>query len=366
MSDNDFKPDQTLERPARGDTPVDAGSQALAEALRSSFGIVKFVMVLLVCVFLGSGFFTVGPQERAIIIRLGKPMGEGEKALLGPGLHWSLPYPIDEYRKIPITAIQRVSSTIGWYAVNATEEAAGAPDIPLPTTSPLNPLLDGYLLTADNNIIHARADLTYHINRPVEFIFNFVNASNAVQNALDNALLYAASQFKVDDILTRDVAGFKEAVKKRVIALVEQQQLGVEIEECSPRTRAPRQLTEAFNSVTSAEQKRGNLINAALTYANQVTNRAQADAQSRIDTAQYQSVALVNDVTSQAERFRDLLPNYRANPNLFRQQRLAETMGRVLTNMQDKIFFTEGDDGKPKELRLLLNRDAPKQKEETK
>jgi modulator of FtsH protease HflK len=78
------------------ETPIDAGSQALSEALRSSFGIIKGIMVLLVIVFLGSGFFTVGPQEQAVIIRLGKPIGEGEKALLGPGLHWALPYPIDE------------------------------------------------------------------------------------------------------------------------------------------------------------------------------------------------------------------------------------------------------------------------------
>ena len=52
----------------------------------------SYVMVILVCVFLGSGIFTVGPQERAIKIRLGKPVGQGEQALLGPGLHWSMPY----------------------------------------------------------------------------------------------------------------------------------------------------------------------------------------------------------------------------------------------------------------------------------
>jgi modulator of FtsH protease HflK len=88
------------------ETPVDAGSQALAEALRSSFAIVKFVMVVLVIVFLGSGFFSVGPQERAIILRFGKPLGEGANALLGPGLHWSYPYPIDEYKKVSISGIQ--------------------------------------------------------------------------------------------------------------------------------------------------------------------------------------------------------------------------------------------------------------------
>jgi hypothetical protein len=61
------------------ETPVDAGSQALAEALHSSFAIVKFVMLALVAVFLGSGFFTVGPQEKAIKLRFGRPVGEGDK-----------------------------------------------------------------------------------------------------------------------------------------------------------------------------------------------------------------------------------------------------------------------------------------------
>ena len=88
-------------------TPDDAGSQALAEALRSSFAIVKFVMVLLVALFFVSGIFQVGPQEKAVILRFGKPVGEGEKALLGPGLHWSFPYPIDEVVRIPITEIQK-------------------------------------------------------------------------------------------------------------------------------------------------------------------------------------------------------------------------------------------------------------------
>ena len=74
----------------------------------------------------------------------------------------------------------------------------------------LNPAVDGYALTADGNIIHTRATLTYRIADPITFVFNFVNASNAVQNALDNALHYAATRSLVDDVLTRDVIGFNE------------------------------------------------------------------------------------------------------------------------------------------------------------
>ena len=104
---------------------LDAGSQALSDALKSSFGIVRVILVIMVIVFLGSGFFTVGTQEKALILRFGKPVGEGEKALLGPGPHWALPAPIDEVVKIPIGQVQVTASTIGWYATTAAKEAAG-------------------------------------------------------------------------------------------------------------------------------------------------------------------------------------------------------------------------------------------------
>jgi hypothetical protein len=56
-------PDPNVPPPGGAPPAEDAGSQALAEALRSSFFIVQIIMVVLVLVFLFSGFYTVGPQE---------------------------------------------------------------------------------------------------------------------------------------------------------------------------------------------------------------------------------------------------------------------------------------------------------------
>jgi len=354
-------PAQTPETPETPETPVDAGSQALAEALRSSFAIVKLVMVLLVLVFLASGFFTVGPQERAIILRFGRPVGEGEMALLKPGLHWSFPYPIDESIKVSIGGLQQINSTVAWYAITPEQDLAG---IEPPAGPTLNPVADGYALTADSNIVHTRARLTYRIKDPIRYVFSFVNASNAVQGALDNSLLYAASRFKVDDILTRDIAGFQDAVRRRATQLVENQDLGVIVEQCLVRSAPPRQLKDAFANVLKAEVMRSKGLNEARSYENQVTNRAVADAESLVNLAQSDRVRLVSDMSAQAERFQEILPQYQHHPALFNQQRLTETLGRVLTNAQDKIFQAESPDGKPKELRLLLNREVPKPKME--
>ena len=162
--------------------PDDAGSQALAEALHSSFAIVKVAMLLMVLAFFSSGFFTVRQQEKAVILRFGKPVGEGQKILLGAGLHWSCPYPIDEVVKIPITEIQSVDSTVGWYAMTHEQEILYKTTGVEPPAGPsLNPAMDGYVITADHNIIHTRATLNYHIADPIRYVFDFASASNTVQ-----------------------------------------------------------------------------------------------------------------------------------------------------------------------------------------
>ena len=90
------------------------------------------VFALVVLIF-AAGFFTVGSQERAVVLRFGKPIGEGQKMLLTAGLHWSLPYPIDEVVRIPVTELQHVTSTAGWYYTTPEMELTGFEPPPGPS-----------------------------------------------------------------------------------------------------------------------------------------------------------------------------------------------------------------------------------------
>ncbi|HEX4645031.1 MAG TPA: protease modulator HflK, partial [Verrucomicrobiae bacterium] len=328
--------------------------QALSEALRSSFFIVKILMVLMVFVFLGSGFFTVGPQQKAVILRFGKPVGEPSQALLGAGLHWAYPYPIDEVVKIPITEIQTVRSTVGWFYLTPEQALA---DVEPPAGPSLNPAMDGYTITGDQNIIHTRATLYYRISDPIRHVFGFVNASNAVQNALDNALVYVSARYKVDDALTRDITGFKEKVQERVTELANAEKLGILVEQCQVESRPARQLKKAFDDVLLAVSTAEKTNNEALSYQNQILSRASAEATNRINTAESERVRLVASVKAEAERFTKMLPQYDKNPLLFTQVMLNEKLGQVLGSAQ-KFYVPEG--GKPWELRLQLNREPPK------
>ncbi len=341
--------------PRPPETPLDPGSQALADALRSSFFIVKILMVALVLLFLGSGFFTVGPQERALVLRFGRPVGEGESALLGPGAHWAFPYPVDEVVKVPITELQTVHSTVGWYAVTPEQEAAGQEP---PGAFALDPTVDGYLLTGDLNIIHVRARLLYRIEDPVGFVFGFASSSNLVRSVLDQALVETAAGFGVDDVLRLNQAGFRQQVKVRASELLAAHGLGVNVEQVDFERgpRPPRQTQAEFDAVTDAVQRRDRAMIDARNVENQILSRAEAEAASRVNRAQSERAALVEEIRSETKRFETLLPSYRDNPSLFVQLQMSETLSTVLSNAQDTWFVPRRADGQELELRLLLNR----------
>ena len=346
--------------PPEPEATEDASSEALSEALSSSFAIVKVLMVALVIVFLGSGFFTVGTQEKAVVLRFGKPVGEGEKALLGPGPHWALPSPIDEVVRIPVGQVHAVSSTIGWYATTAAREASGTEPEPGPS---LNPATDGYLLTGDTNIIHTRGTLLYRINEPgLRYMFDFSNTSNLVQNAFNNALLYAAASYKVDDVLTHDFSGFREKVTAQLQQLVAEQQLGVIVDQVNLHPIPPRRLKADFERVLAALVNSQNLMNKASGDENKTISQAKSEAAVRINGGITESNLMVQFIAAEAHRFNELLPAYRRNPELFMRQRQLDTLQRVWANAEEKKVLPRAAGGKPISLRIELGRDLPKAK----
>jgi membrane protease subunit HflK len=332
----------------------DVGSRALSEALGSSFFFVKIVMVILIIVFFASGAVIVGPQERAVILRFGKPRGTGQDQLLGSGLHLAFPPPIDEVVKIPMEEIQTVTSTVGWYAT-PEQEMLGA--LPQPQPS-LNPSFAGYTLSADGNIIHARATMGYRITDALAYAFQFVAASNVVQTVLDSALVWASARMTVDQAI-KNTDAFKEQVASRVTTLSEQMDLGITISTLTTSVVPPRYVNDAFEAVSGAQQDRDRAIQTAQGEANALLATARAEADAIVNAGRSARTAYLTNLISDARSFSDQLPEYEKNPELFRQRRFIESWTRVLANAKDIWPVPENTHGAPIELRLLLNREPP-------
>src|SRR5512140_1479223 len=84
---------------------LDPANQSLADALRKSFGVLKLLMFVLLILYFLSGLFSVSPSEVGVRTRCGRIVGETDTsgargAILGPGWHWSWPYPIERWTTV--------------------------------------------------------------------------------------------------------------------------------------------------------------------------------------------------------------------------------------------------------------------------
>ena len=174
-----------------------------SEALRSSFFIIQIIMVLLVVVFFGSGFFTVKEQYKAIILRMGRPVGEGEGVLLGPGPHFAFPRPIDEVTNIPFSS-GRSAPIPPWAGINPRRSAPRTRPLLHPVQS-AGPRLHRQLHAHRRHQHHPSGRLRHLPDHPAHhlIILTLPTPPQFVTNDLNNALLFAASRFTVDDILSK-------------------------------------------------------------------------------------------------------------------------------------------------------------------
>jgi len=222
----------------------------------------------------------------------------------------------------------------------------------------LQPGVDGYALTSDGNIIHVRAMAKYRISDPLRYSFNYLDVTNILENALNNAVLHASARYTADTALYKDVIGFRDAVRLRFIQTIERANLGVELEPIEVQTFPPMIVRAAFNQVLEAEQVLSQTRNKAEGEALEITRRAVGEGQALISDGITRSNMLVQSIRADAQFFTDQLSHYEKNPELFKKRLLVETMSKVLANVDDKWFLPDAKGKAPQELRLMLNREA--------
>ncbi|MCF7669790.1 MAG: protease modulator HflK [Verrucomicrobia bacterium] len=343
----------------------DAGARALSEALRSSLIIVKILMAVIVVVFLASGFFMVRPNEKAVVLRFGRPLGTTqEEQLLEPGPHWAFPYPIDEVVRIPMNQTHTIRSSVGWYAVSPEMEAAGRKPSPMPY---LRPGVDGYTITADENIVHVRATFNYRITDrgALNYKFRFTGITNILEDMVDNSILLASAQFAADDIIFRNKSEFTRLVNELVQDQIRKHELGVVVESSEVETSPPLIINAAFNEVLNAQQEHSRIVNEAMSYARNITNTAVGEARAVMNSGISHSNQVVQAVASEAKYFLDQLPYYKTNSKLFKERLLINASETVMTNAQDIFYVPVGKDGKSRELRIQLSREPLDRKAKT-
>jgi membrane protease subunit HflK len=333
----------------------DTGSLALGDALKSVFGVLKFVMLAVLVIFVGSGVFTVEPNEVAVVLRFGKPVGTTREQVKKAGLHFAFPYPIDEIVKIPFGKSHSIETSSGWYFETPEDIARGAPPRARAT---LAPYFDGYVISADGNVFHALGTMRYRVTDPVKYVFYYTDATSILQNIINRAMIHAATEFNADAAIYRSRSEFSARIRELIREGLIEQPMGISMEDFEVKTAPPLYVKSAFEQVQAAEQERSRKINVAQGKSSEITKLAEGEAESRRQGGIIESNRLVSAIQAEALSFTAQLQYYENDSDLFKRRVLSESLIVVMDRANDKFFLPVRRDGSSRVVHLKLNRET--------
>lgn len=330
----------------------DTGTQALSEALRLSFRVLRGLMVLLAVAYLASGIFVVPQHERALVLRFGKVAGLGPDGIKEPGLHWTWPRPFSEIVRVTTERVQTLDTTSFWYGRGSDfQDNAGAGDT-------LRPETDGYVVTGDANLLHHRWALRYTVADPYAFRFGFADSEALLRAELDRAVVHVSARYAVDRALRTDLESYRAEVDRVLRARLDDLHLGLRVQGVDILAIAPPpQVAAAFDAVTQSAQERAQFISDAHAYAVRAVNEAQGEAARRRAEGETARQTRLSETTSRADAFARLYPKWRANPDVVGRTLLQDGVRRALAGVEEKYVVHRRASGQ--EIRLLL---GPEQK----
>ncbi|HSW01470.1 MAG TPA: SPFH domain-containing protein [Sedimentisphaerales bacterium] len=309
--DHDAAPGQTPERAGPSDQ-LDAAGKSLSDALHISFTILKVIMIVLIVAFLASGFRTVGPDERGLVLRFGKIQGIGDEAILGPGAHWVFPYPIDELIKIPVEKNINLPVNTFWYKETRDDILGGGVKPRNFRADKLDPMVEGYCLTrsqavaaqgpaavgqpsvrevegGDYSIVHTKWQINYQISNVEQFFRNvhvrdvkpgeiysdvmIDNIAPLLRSVVDDAIVTAMVHYTIDDAL-QSVDTIPRRVQQFVQRKLDALESGIRVVQMQlVSAKWPMQIDEAFEAYVAARQQSDQTVTQARTYAETTLNK---------------------------------------------------------------------------------------------
>lgn len=424
MTEEIKKDSDIIAPPVRRKGELDAAEKSLSEALRLSFIVLKGIMVIMVIIFLGSGFRQIESDEQGVVLTFGQLRNEPLKQ----GLHWVFPYPIQELIRIPVEKKIDMNIESFWYFQTDKEIASGLQKKSNPSVA-LNPVYDGYSIVRgqgnnlgikgshfDYNIVHSKWYVVYQIDNPGLFYknvyvddvkpgdnyFDIIKESTKplIQSIIEDAVTATMVRYTMDEAMNEKVSELTSEVKQLISHKLEQLEAGIKVNEVqiSENITWPAQVDLAFQEAISASQNSDQRISEARTYAQQQLNEAGGEitedilkviesndatpqqlealwsqvsgkAQEAIAEATAYRTEVVEDAKSKAVYLTKILDEYKKNPDLIIRQIYYDALTEVFANADEKIIIQMPDEARGKELRIQISKDyslKPKKKENDK
>ncbi len=271
-----------------------------------------------------SAIYIVPTDTQAVVTRFGRVVEPRSM----PGIHLSLPWPLDRVNRLKVQQQQRL--VIG----------GDASDSVLGRTQPLQT----QFLTGDQNIINLRVVVQYYVGVPSDYLFQQENVTRTIAGTVESELARRVARRDVDSVLTTEKAAIQEEVRAAAQKVLNEYRAGallssVNIELAAP----PPEAADAFRDVASARADSSRIVNEAQGYSNDVLPKARGAAQQLIEASEAYKQRKINEAQGDASRFTEVAVEYAKASDVNGRRLYAEAMEQILPKIKKLIVEKNGN-----------------------
>jgi len=297
------------------------GAAPQAPSGRQMGGGLGLLLIIVLLVWLASGFYIVDAPQRGVVLRFGKYVESTQ-----PGPRWHLPWPIESAEVVNVSGNRSVE--IG-YRNNVKSKV----------------LKESLMITDDENIIDIQFAVQYVLKDPEDYLFNNRDPDATVMQAAESAIREVVGKSKMDFLLYEGKEQATTSVRKLMQDIIDRYKTGITISRVTMQdSQAPEQVQAAFDDAVKAGQDRERQKNEAQAYANDIIPKARGSASRLMQEAEGYKQSVIANGEGEASRFRQIVTEYNKAPSVTRDRLYLDTMQQILSN-SSKIVVDQKSGG---------------------
>lgn len=276
-----------------------------------------------------SAFYTVQPEERAVVKRFGEVVG-----ITDPGLHFKLPFGIDQVQRV---ATERVLKQEFGFRTQGTRDSGRT------AYSSQDFEAESLMLTGDLNMIDVEWVVQYRIADPIEFLYQMREPTRTLRDVSESVMRRIVGNMLGSEVLTVGRVEIQKKAREEIQEIMDGYDAGIRINTVEMQDVVPPPAVQpAFNEVNEARQERERMINEAQKRVNQEIPNAEGAALRTVAEAEGYATERVNRAMGESTRFTAVLNEYRQAPEVTRSRLYLETINEVLPEIGQVLVVQEG------------------------
>lgn len=293
-------------------------------------------LVLIVLIWVATGFYTVQPSEQAALRLFGEFRGTE-----GTGLHWYPPSPIGTRNVVSVTETRRME--LGF----RTDPQRDVP-------------VESEMITGDLNIVDIDLVVQYRIKNIEDFLFNVSDPGDpdrpdvtagqpdgrTLKDATEAALRQVVGQRSIDDPLRVGRDAVQVDTQLLLQEILDDYRSGIDILNVRLQVVEPPDIVrDAFDDVNRARVDKESRINESLAYEQDQLPRARGSAQQVVQAAEAFKAARIARARGEAAEFTAILTEYNQSQEVTRQRLFLEAMEEILPGLTIFVIDTGAGTG---------------------